>query len=167
MAKENEQFSTLVNAIEHARLSAPLNEKGPLTVFAPTNDAFQNMGISTNQLSELFKAENNEKLKKIILMHIVKGVEINVHDIIDGETRLKTAGGEKITLWKKDGTITINPGGAKIIATDIKAKNGVIQGIDKLIHGFPIRKQGAHFNLQSKIGYVLIKELYPLKTNQM
>ena len=47
--------------------------------------------------------------------------------------------------------ITINPGGVKIVKAGIKASNGVIHGIDKLIQEVPKGKLGAHFNLQMKI----------------
>ena len=141
MAAENKSFHTLVKAIENTKLSSILNKKGPLTVFAPTNDAFKDTGISNARLSELFCNENKEVLEKIILMHVIKGIQLDVDDLNDGETNLETAGGEKIILWKKDGMITIHPGGAKIVKADIKTRNGVIYGIDKLIQDFPIGKK--------------------------
>ena len=117
-------FFTLRRLVGEYGLLATLKDKGPFTVFAPVEAAFDNIPIG-----DLGK----EKIKKILLGHVVKGSEIKGNDIKDGETKIKSVGGTMITIKKENGVINVNPGGAKVIEADLKATNGVIHGIDKLI----------------------------------
>ena len=112
-------FYVLRRLVEENGLLATLKDKGPFTVFAPIDTALENY---------------DEKIKKILLGHVVKGSKLNGDDIKDGETKsIKSVGGTMITIKKENGVIHVYPGGAKVVKADIQATNGVIHGIDKLI----------------------------------
>ena len=116
-------FTTLVAAVKAAGLAETLSGKGPFTVFAPTNEAFAKLPKGT--VEELLKPENKEKLKKILLFHVVPG-KIMAADV--KTMAATTAGGEESAVVVKDGVVTF--GGQKVIKTDIVASNGVIHWID-------------------------------------
>jgi uncharacterized surface protein with fasciclin (FAS1) repeats len=125
------QFKTLVKALEAAELVDALKGKGPFTVFAPTDSAFDKLPKGT--LDELLQPENKEKLRSILLYHVVPGkyLSSDVRKLKSGtqvETLLK---GKKVTITKKRKDIFVD--GAKVIKADVMASNGVIHVIDKVI----------------------------------
>ncbi|MCS7264643.1 MAG: fasciclin domain-containing protein [Armatimonadetes bacterium] len=131
VAQKAGQFKTLVKALQAAELVDALKGKGPFTVFAPTDEAFGKLPKET--LEDLLKPENKEKLKSILLYHVVSGkyLAADVKKLKSGtqvETLLK---GKKITVTQKKEGIFVND--AKVIKTDVLAKNGVIHVIDKVI----------------------------------
>src|SRR5690606_28753010 len=65
------QFNTLVAAVKAAGLAETLKGEGPLTVFAPTDEAFKKIPEAT--LQDLLKPENKEKLAAILTYHVVPG----------------------------------------------------------------------------------------------
>jgi uncharacterized surface protein with fasciclin (FAS1) repeats len=119
-------FKTLVTAVKAADLVETLKGKGPFTVFAPTDEAFKKLGDDT------IKAvlADKEKLKKILLAHVVEG-KVLAADVagLDGK-EVKTVGGAKFTVSTKDGVMI---GNAKVVKTDILASNGVIHVIDTVL----------------------------------
>jgi len=123
IVSENKNFSTLLAAVKAADLADTLAGEGPFTVFAPTNEAFEKLG--KEKLEAVLK--DKELLKKILLSHAVVGKSVMAKDVVtmDG----KEVNGFKIKVDGK--TVTI--GEAKVIKTDIKAKNGVIHVIDTVL----------------------------------
>src|ERR1700753_1750713 len=65
------QFNPLAKALQAAGLVQTLKGKGPFTVFAPTDDAFAK--LPSGALDDLLKPENKEKLKAVLLYHVVSG----------------------------------------------------------------------------------------------
>ena len=131
-AVEAGHFKTLVRALEAAGLAETLKGKGPFTVFAPSDDAFAKLPSGT--LESLLKPENKEKLKAILLMHVVPE-DLLIADV----KRLKdaqTVGGAKLDVTHHLLT-GVHIGTAKEMAlvqnSDIHATNGVIHVIDKVI----------------------------------
>jgi uncharacterized surface protein with fasciclin (FAS1) repeats len=122
-----EQVTTLVKALQAAGLVETLKGKGPFTVFAPTNEAFEKLPAGT--LEELLKPENKEKLKGILLYHVHVGAAIKAADV--KSMKLTTANGKDLVVTVKDGTVMIN--NAKVIKTDVMASNGVIHWIDSVV----------------------------------
>src|SRR5687767_9900195 len=74
-----EQVTTVVAAIKAADLVDTHKGKGPFTVFAPTNAAFDKLPKGT--VEELLKPENKEKLKGILLYHVHAGTAIMAKDV--------------------------------------------------------------------------------------
>ena len=104
---------------------------GPFTVFAPTDEAFKKLPAGT--VENLLKPENKEKLKEILLLHVVPG-SVMAADVVKLK-EAKTAGGKTVSIGTADGGVTVGTatGKAKVVKTDIKAKNGVIHVIDSVI----------------------------------
>lgn len=129
IATDDGRFNTLVEALKSAGLVDTLKGEGPFTVFAPTDDAFNKLPQGT--VEDLLKPENKETLTNILLYHVAKG-NLSAKDIanLDGkELTLENGKTAKITV--KNGEVFIND--AKVIITDIKAKNGVIHVIDTVL----------------------------------
>jgi len=120
-------FNTLLTAAKHAGLADLLDQDGPFTVFAPTDEAFAKLPEGT--VASLLKPENREQLKAILTYHVVPG---RVHSDQVLETgRATTAHGGTITIALRDGAAYAND--ARILSTDIDASNGVIHVIDTVI----------------------------------
>jgi uncharacterized surface protein with fasciclin (FAS1) repeats len=116
-------FKTLVAAVQAAGLVDTLKGPGPFTVFAPTDEAFAKIPKAT--LDGLLK--DKAALTKILTYHVVSG-KVMAKDVKAG--MVKTVQGSDITLATTGG-VTVN--GAKVVAADVAADNGVIHAIDTVI----------------------------------
>lgn len=121
------KFSTLLAAAKAAGLVDALSGDKALTVFAPTDEAFGKLPKGT--VESLLKPENKDKLKAILLFHVVEG-RVYSEDAVKAKTAATLQGG-KVEISVKDSAAYVN--GAKILATDIDAGNGVIHVIDSVI----------------------------------
>ena len=122
------QFKTLAAALEAAGLIDALKGSGPFTVFAPTDEAFAKLPAGT--VDSLLKPENKEKLKAILLYHVVAG-NIPASEVLKLNGRsVKTLEGTSITVSTKHGVSVNN---SKVTQTDINASNGVIHVIDTVL----------------------------------
>jgi uncharacterized surface protein with fasciclin (FAS1) repeats len=128
IAVGNEDFSTLVAAVKAAGLVETLSGKGPFTVFAPTNAAFEKLPKGT--VESLLKPENKDKLVAILTYHVVAG-KVMAADAVKLD-KAKTVNGAEFTISTKDGNVMLN-NAAKVVKTDIAGSNGVIHVIDSVI----------------------------------
>lgn len=126
IAQDTDQLSTLVSAVKAADLVETLNGDGPFTVFAPTNQAFNNLPDGT--LDMLLLEENKQKLQGILTYHVVAG-KIMSSDLEDGQM-VETVQGNKIRVSLADGA-QIND--ANVVKADVEASNGVVHIIDAVI----------------------------------
>ncbi len=122
------QFKTLAAALEAAGLIDDLTGEGPFTVFAPTDEAFAKLPAGT--VETLLKPENKEKLKSILLYHVVAG-NVTAKQVmkLNGQT-VKTVEGDSIKISTMHG---VQVDGARVTKTDIRASNGVIHVIDTVL----------------------------------
>jgi len=127
MADKAGTFKTLLAAAKAAGLVEVLAGDKPLTVFAPTDEAFAKLPVGT--VEDLLKPENKEKLAAILKFHVVAG-RVFSNDVLS-KKELKTVQGGMLTAVMKNGAPTIN--GAGLVATDIDASNGVIHVIDSVM----------------------------------
>ncbi|MCE2725231.1 MAG: fasciclin domain-containing protein [Planctomycetaceae bacterium] len=131
-AVEAGHFKTLVKALEAAGLVETLKGKGPFTIFAPSDQAFAK--LPSGALDDLLKPENKEKLKAILLMHVVPD-DLLIADVKKIKD-LPTVGGTRVAVTHNLLT-GVHIGTAKEMAhvqnSDIHATNGVIHVIDKVI----------------------------------
>ena len=127
VAASNKSFSTLVAAVKAAGLVETLKGEGPYTVFAPTNEAFAKLPKGT--LESLLKPENKQKLVAILPYHVVPG-KVMAKDVKSG--KVKTASGSSFKMKVSKKGVWVDK--AKVVATDVKADNGVIHVIDTVIH---------------------------------
>lgn len=131
-------FKTLLAAAKAAGLVEVLAGDKPLTVFAPTDEAFAKLPAGT--MESLLKPENKAKLAAILTFHVVPG-RVFSGDVLS-KKELKTVQGGMLTAAMKDGAATIN--GAGLVATDINASNGVIHVIDSVLLPPAAPVKGAH-----------------------
>lgn len=115
--------TTLVAGVQAAQLENVLANPGPLTVFAPTNTAFDKLPEGT--LDELLKPENKNKLARIITSHAAPGT-FTLELLKDG-FKLYMATGQYIDVEVKDGSTFVN--GSKILGS-VDASNGIVYIID-------------------------------------
>ena len=124
-AAGNSDFETLVAAVQAAGLVDTLKGDGPFTVFAPTDDAFAEIGST---VEELLKPENIDTLTAVLTYHVVPGKVMST-DLSD-DMMAATVQGEEITIDLDNG-VMVND--ANVVTADIETSNGVIHVIDKVI----------------------------------
>jgi uncharacterized surface protein with fasciclin (FAS1) repeats len=115
-------FNTLVAAVKAAGLVEALKGEGPLTVFAPSDDAFAKLPEGT--VETLLKAENRDKLVAILSYHVLRG------RIPLGAQSSETLQGKPLGI-STTGSFQVN--GANVTASDITASNGLIHVIDSVL----------------------------------
>jgi uncharacterized surface protein with fasciclin (FAS1) repeats len=116
-------FKTLATALQAAGLIETLKGPGPFTVFAPNDEAFAK--VPKADLDALLK--DKARLTAVLTYHVVPG-KVMAKDVKAGE--VKTVQGGNLTVGTAGG-VTVN--GARVIATDIAASNGVIHVIDRVV----------------------------------
>jgi uncharacterized surface protein with fasciclin (FAS1) repeats len=126
IAVGSEDHTTLVAAIKAADYVTSVAASGPLTVFAPTNDAFAKLPEGT--VENLVKPENIPTLRKILQYHVTTSA-LNKEWLKDGQT-LGMANGKKTTVHVEGDTLKIND--ATIIAS-IPASNGIVHVVDTVL----------------------------------
>lgn len=138
-AVNSKDHTTLVAAVKAAGLVETLQGKGPFTVFAPTNAAFDKLPKGT--VETLLKPENLKMLQNILTYHVVAG-KMNASDIAkaikagNGKAILKTVSGGTLTAWMKGKKlyITDDKGGmSEVTIADVNQSNGVIHVVDTVL----------------------------------
>ncbi len=124
-AMGNDNFDTLVAALKQAELVDALSADGNFTVFAPTDEAFDNVDEDT--LASLLKDENRADLQNLLKFHVVPS-KIKAKDIAMGTTRVATLQGTEIEIIRTADKITVD--GATVVIPDVKTSNGIIHAID-------------------------------------
>jgi len=128
LAQHTPDLSILVEAVSAAGLVDALNGDQRLTVFAPTNEAFaallEQLGVSKEDL-----LASKELLTQVLLHHVVAG------DVLSGQVvtspALTTLAGTTLTPEVVDGVAYVS--GARVVAVDIEATNGVVHVIDRVM----------------------------------
>jgi uncharacterized surface protein with fasciclin (FAS1) repeats len=135
----SKDHTTLVAAVKAGGLVETLSGKGPFTVFAPTNSAFDKLPKGT--VETLLKPENKSTLQAVLTYHVVAG-NLDSKAVVaaitagKGTATLTTVLGAKLTASLKDNNVILtdaNGNTATITAVDIKSSNGVIHVIDTVV----------------------------------
>lgn len=138
-AVNSKDHTALVAAVKAADLVATLQGKGPFTVFAPTNAAFEKLPMGT--VETLLKPENKKMLQTILTYHVVAG-KMNGSDIAmaikkgNGKAMMKTVSGGTLTAWMKGKKlyITDEKGGmSQVTIADVNQSNGVIHVVNAVL----------------------------------
>lgn len=127
MAAGTGQHATLVSAIKAAQLEETLRGAGPYTVFAPTDAAFEK--LPPGMLDDLLKPENRDKLRAVLLHHVVAGKVVSAQAM-----NLDTAhslNGTALTFDGRDGRLFVTD--AEVIQADLVASNGIIHVVDTVM----------------------------------
>lgn len=131
IAADDDRFETLASALERVNLVGTLEGDGPFTVFAPTDEAFEALGVDLNSLSDA-------QLTDILLYHVLGG-EVTSSDLQEGQTYTTTAstggynGTQASLLIEKSGNDVSLNGNSEVIDADIEASNGTIHVINQVI----------------------------------
>lgn len=131
-AVKSKDHTTLVAAVKAAGLVKTLEGKGPFTVFAPTNMAFDKLPAGT--VDTLVKPENKKQLTKILTYHVVPG-KLEAADLTDGK-KLKTVEGETLTVKRMGDQVMLidaKGGSSTVTIPNVNQSNGVIHVIDTVL----------------------------------
>jgi uncharacterized surface protein with fasciclin (FAS1) repeats len=126
MIDDSVTFSTLTKALKAAELDVTLGVKGEFTIFAPTDEAFGKLPAEV--LTKLMLPENKEKLRSLLLYHVVTG-RILAADLKSGD--VKTMNGEKLKVDVSTEKVELN--GSKVFSADVAASNGVMHSIGDVL----------------------------------
>jgi uncharacterized surface protein with fasciclin (FAS1) repeats len=126
LAIASEDHTTLVAAIKAADYVTSVAASGPLTVFAPTNAAFDKLPEGT--LDDLLKPENVDQLRKILQYHVTTSA-LATDSFTDGQS-LSMANGKKATMHVKDGKVSINDAN---VTASAPASNGMLHIVDAVL----------------------------------
>lgn len=122
VAENTPNFSTLLNALDAAGLTETLQDTGPFTVFAPTNEAFSK--LSDDELSALLA--DRDALQRVLSYHVVPG-SFTTSDITQGMSGFPTLEGSELPITES------GVGDATVTAVNIPASNGVVFAIDTVL----------------------------------
>ncbi|WP_432043717.1 fasciclin domain-containing protein [Streptomyces cadmiisoli] len=124
-ASNSPELSTLARAVEEAGLVDTLNNAEDITVFAPTNDAFEKI-----PKSDLDKILNDKKqLTDLLTYHVVEQ-DVTVGELPDGA--FKTLQGDEITTSGSGDAFKVNDS-ASIVCGDLATENATVQLIDTVL----------------------------------
>ncbi len=123
-ARETGRFTTLLTALDRAGLRSSLADPGPLTLFAPSDDAFARLPAGAVQ--SLLGAP--DQLGRVLRYHVIRG-RVTAEDV-SALRAARTLQGEDLPFWL-DGDIRVE--NARVVAADIEASNGLIHVIDRVL----------------------------------
>jgi len=138
-AVNSADHTTLVAAVKAAGLVDTLKSKGPFTVFAPTNSAFDKLPAGT--VDTLLKPENKGMLTSILTYHVLAG-RFDSKAIMgkikagNGKAWLKTVSGGSLTAWMDGDALVLTDekgGQSRITIGDVYQSNGVIHVVDSVL----------------------------------
>lgn len=118
-------FETLLAAAEAAGLVETLSGPGPLTVFAPTDEAFDKLPAGTVE----GLLEDPDQLAEILTYHVVSG-EVTAAQVVELDSAT-TVQGSDVSISVEGGNVMVND--ATVVQPDIMASNGVIHVIDTVL----------------------------------
>ncbi len=118
-------FTTLVSLVQEAGLADELSGAGPLTVFAPTDEAFA--AVPEETLAQL--QEDPELLRRVLLYHVVEG-DVTA-DQVTGIDSAPSLAGPDLSFSTDDGSVLVND--ATVTMADVLASNGVIHVVDAVL----------------------------------
>ncbi len=131
LAQGNENFTSLLAAVQAAELGELLATDGTFTIFAPVNAAFEKLDATQRDALMANKVE----LTKVLTYHAVATEVLKSADLTDGQ-EITTAEGSKLTIGVKDGKITVTTDAgvtANVVGEEIVGSNGVIHVIDTVL----------------------------------
>jgi uncharacterized surface protein with fasciclin (FAS1) repeats len=121
------QLTTFIKALREAGLLDTLQGRGPYTVFAPSNEAFD--ALPAGKLDDLMKPENRKELREMLSYHIVSG-KLSTEQI--GKMRaLRSLQGQTLTIVVKNGKVYVDD--AEVSDTGMRGTNGVIHIVNKVL----------------------------------
>lgn len=124
IATRSDDFETLVLALQEAELVDDLQQDGPFTVFAPTDEAFDDIFINSDD-----DFPSQDSLIEILQYHVIPGVAALSTEIESGY--YQTLSGDSLYILSENGTVFVN--GVEVATADLEAQNGVIHAIGEVL----------------------------------
>jgi uncharacterized surface protein with fasciclin (FAS1) repeats len=118
-------FDTLVSLVKKAGLAETLSGDGPFTVFAPTDAAFEK--VPAKSLKALGK--DKAKLKRVLLYHVVSGRKAAKRVV--KRSSVKTLNGKRVRIRVRKGDVFVDK--AKVVTPDVRASNGIIHAVNRVL----------------------------------
>ena len=118
-------FDTLVSLVKRAGLAKTLSGKGPFTVFAPTDAAFEQ--VPASKLEALLK--DRAALRNVLLYHVAAG-RYPAKRVVKQKS-IETLAGQRVKVSTRGDTVRV--AGAKVVQADVRTSNGVIHAINKVL----------------------------------
>ncbi|MHC5599055.1 MAG: fasciclin domain-containing protein [Nostoc sp.] len=128
LAASSSSFTTLTSLLKTSGLADVLQQAGPYTVFAPTDQAFAALPAAT--LQELQQPNNREALIKILRYHVVPGA-VTASQLSSGELRTDEGRPVNIQIDRANNQVSVN--NARVLQADVKASNGIIHAINQVL----------------------------------
>lgn len=128
LAASNQSFSTLTSLLKATGLAESLQQRGPFTVFAPTDQAFAALPQGT--LQKLQQPENSAVLMQILMYHVVPG-QLSTKELAAGE--LKTLANRPVNIQVDPAQNQISVNDARVVQPNIQASNGVIHAVNEVL----------------------------------
>ncbi len=125
--RSDKELSDFSKNVEKGLMVQALEGKGPMTVFAPTNEAFAACAESDRQ-----KLADGKKLQMVLQYHVVPGRALTQADLLkmSGE-RLMTVQGDELAIVVENNTIWV--GSAKLTGKEELTNNGVVHQVDDVL----------------------------------
>jgi uncharacterized surface protein with fasciclin (FAS1) repeats len=128
LAASSSSFTTLTSLLKTSGLADVLQQPGPYTVFAPTDQAFAALPAAT--LQQLQQPENKEALIKILRYHVLPGA-VTASQLSSGE--VKTDEGTSVNIKIDSANNQVGVNNARVLQADVKASNGIIHAINQVL----------------------------------
>ena len=125
-AAADPQFSTLVSLVQRAGLADELSGETKLTLFAPTNAAFERVPAETVRKLQ----RNRALLRRVLLYHVVAG-DVKAEQVVRLRS-VRTLAGPRVRIRVRDDKVILNRR-SRVVTTDIAASNGTIHVIDRVL----------------------------------
>ena len=126
-AEQAGAFSTFLKALGDADLVKTLQDAQALTVFAPTDAAFDK--LPSSMMKKLMQPEHKQLLRALLSYHVAEG-QVGTRLLKGKRIRAKSFEGSLLLINGADGIVV---SGARVTAPDIEASNGVIHGVDRVL----------------------------------
>lgn len=130
LAKTDPNLTTFVQLVEQAGMATEVSKDGPHTLFIPINNAFSE--LSEDSLQNLMAPEHKAQLIRLLQAHILSGELLT--SSFNNIQHLESSGGDYLQLDTIANPLTLTVGGANIIKPNVRAANGIIHVVDKLMN---------------------------------
>lgn len=133
IASGDTTFSILVAALNKTSLTATLNGTGTFTVFAPTNNAFRDLGLTAADINAITDPEIIEELKSVLLYHVL-GSEVKSTQLTNAFVpTLFTVNNNGVSLKVSIAPVKLNKT-TNVTTADIDASNGIVHVVDEVLN---------------------------------
>lgn len=127
--KADDRFSLLTGALQTAGMTEKMNQQNLLTIFAPTNNAFN--ALPRSELNKLLR--NSQELSNMLKYHMGNGMLVSGG--VTSHTRMQPLLGDQLEMGMRNYTVYVNR--VPVVEADLMATNGVVHAINAFIKPLP------------------------------